>query len=39
MTKDGKLTYEYKKPFGILAEGLSRKKKYPERDSNARPTA
>ena len=32
--KDGKLIYTYKKPFDILAEGLSKIKKYPGLDSN-----
>ncbi len=36
--EDGKLSYEYKKPFNIFAEGLSCLKKLPRLDSNQQPT-
>ena len=36
--KDGKLSYEYKKPFDILAKGLAFDKDHAWRDSNPRPS-
>lgn len=35
--KDGKISYTYKKPFDLLAEGLAINKDYARRDSNPRP--
>ena len=35
--KGGKIGYEYKKPFDILAKGLAFDKTYAWRDSNPRP--
>lgn len=39
LLKDGKVSYEYKKPFNILAEGLNRQIKRGGRGSNPRPPA